>query len=226
MVPRTSQLNSSVQRTCATRVQRGVYIVYISGCHRSVHRYTLLLEYGFKRYHVQYTRLCACHWNKAREDDCLSGKHLKVNLPLFQRGNYMCWTAKFLRCMNKSGLGPGSFVGLRSLDYEVLLATEFNEEMVEEALLLCYEDIFRTSDLDPRTAPSRMANFNQYRQWFIAKGRYDFMHRHLAEALPLHVHRKFMQFRLSCTDLRIYDHVNTRERSQRLCTLCREQIED
>jgi hypothetical protein len=53
-----------------------------------------------------------------------------------------------------------------------------------------------------------------------------YMHRHLVEAIPLHVHCKFMQFRLNCTDLRIHDHVITRERFQRLCTLCGEQIED
>lgn len=36
--------------------------------------------------------------------------------------------------MNKLGLeAAGSFIGLRSLDPEVLLATELNEEMVAEA---------------------------------------------------------------------------------------------
>ena len=152
---------------------------------------------------------------------------MKANLLLFQRGNNVCWTAKFLKCMNKLGLGPsGSLIGLRSLDHTVLLATEYNEDMVEEALISRYEDMFRTSDLDPRIAPSRMNNLNRYRQWFFAKDRLDFMHRHLAEALPSHVHRKLMQFRLNCTDLRVHDHVSTRDRSQRLCTLCGEQIED
>ena len=97
-----------------------VFLRYISGCHRSVHRYTLLLEFGFKPYQVQYARLCARYWNKAREDGGLSGKHLKANLLLFQRGNNVCWTAKFLKCMNKLGLGPsGSLIGLRSLDHIV-----------------------------------------------------------------------------------------------------------
>jgi hypothetical protein len=47
---------------------------YISGCHRSVHRYTLLPEFGFTPYQVQYTRLWAHSWNKSREDAGLSGK--------------------------------------------------------------------------------------------------------------------------------------------------------
>jgi hypothetical protein len=158
-----------------------VFLRYISGCHRIVHRYTHLLEFGFKPQQVQYARLYARYWNKAREDDGLSGKQLKANLLLFQCSNYMSWTAKFLRCMNKLELGPTRyFIGLRSLDYEVLLATEFNEDMVEEALLLRYEAMFRTSDLDLLTVPSQMANLNRYQQWFIAKGRLHFMHGHLA----------------------------------------------
>jgi hypothetical protein len=165
-----------------------VFLRYISGWHWSVHRYTLLL--GFTPYQVQCARLCARYWNKAREDDGLSGIHLKSTLLLFQRGNFTCWTAKFLKCINKLGLGPpGYFVGLWSLDHEVLLAPEYNEDIVEEALLSRYKAMFWTLDLDPRTAPSRMANLNRYRQWFIAKGRLDFMQRHLAEALPSHVHR-------------------------------------
>ena len=64
--------------------------------------------------------------------------------------------------MNKLGLGPaGSFIGLRSLDHEVLLATEYNEDMVEEALLSRYEAMFRTSDSDPPTSPTRMANLSR-----------------------------------------------------------------
>jgi DNA/RNA-binding domain of Phe-tRNA-synthetase-like protein len=67
--------------------------------------------------------------------------------------------------MNTLGLGPaGSFKGLRSLDHEVLLATQYNEDMVEEAFLSRYEDIFRTSDLDPRTAPTRMKNLKRYQE--------------------------------------------------------------
>jgi hypothetical protein len=71
--------------------------------------------------------------------------------------------------------------------------------MVEEALLLRYEAMLKTSDLDLRTSPTQMANLNRYRQWFIAKGRLEYMHIHLAEALPTHVHHKLMQFRLTCT---------------------------
>jgi hypothetical protein len=140
-----------------------VFLRYISGFHRSVHRYTLLLEFGFTPYQVQYARLCVRYCNKAREDDGLSGKYLKANLLLFQRGNNICWTAKFLKCMNKLSLGPaGSFVGLQSLDHGVLLAAEYNEDMVEEALLSWYEDMFRILELDLRTAPTRVNNLNRY----------------------------------------------------------------
>jgi hypothetical protein len=64
-----------------------VFLRFIVGCHQSVHRYTLLLEFGFTPYQVQYARLCARYWNNAREGTSLSGKHLKANLLFFQCGN-------------------------------------------------------------------------------------------------------------------------------------------
>jgi hypothetical protein len=68
--------------------------------------YTLLLEFGFTQYQMQYARLCAHYWNKSLEGSSLSGKHFKANILLFSSGNQICWTEHFLRCTNKLGLGP------------------------------------------------------------------------------------------------------------------------
>jgi hypothetical protein len=55
-----------------------------------------------------------------------------VKLPLFQCGTYVFSDIKNSSGKNKGGVGStGYFIGLLSLNPEVLQATDLNEEMVE-----------------------------------------------------------------------------------------------
>jgi hypothetical protein len=191
------------------------FLRHISGCSKSVHRFNLLKEFGAVPFQVQYARLCARYWNKARVDKGIAGHHLRANVLLFLRGSQLCWVAKFLECMTSLGSGL-SLHGVRSLDVDTILALGFNEGWVKDTLLEKYETLFECEG-DPRTAPSRHAHRVKYNNWFY-QDRKGKMHKHLATAIPTLIHKGLMRFRLSCTDLRIHDH--TIDRPQRICTVC------
>jgi hypothetical protein len=110
------------------------FLHHISGSLKSVHRFNLLIEFGAVPFQVQYARLCARFWNKARIDKGIAGHHLRPNVLLFLRGSQLCWVAFFLECM--TSLWPGlSFNAARSLYADTILAFNFNEGWVRDTLL-------------------------------------------------------------------------------------------
>jgi hypothetical protein len=96
---------------------------------KSVHRFTLLKEFAAVPFLVQYARIFARSWNKARLDKGIAGIPLRAKVLLFLGGCQVCWVAKKLECMTSLWTGL-SFNAARSLDVDTILDFNFNEGWV------------------------------------------------------------------------------------------------
>jgi hypothetical protein len=144
---------------------------HISGCYRSVHRFTLLKELEAVPFQVQYARLCAHYWNKAQFDKGIACHHLRANVLLFLGGSQVCWVAKILECMNPfctdlSFNAAGSLDVDTILDFNLTSSLNFHVGWVTDSLLEKYENMFQCEGVNPHTAPSRHAHMVKYIIWF------------------------------------------------------------
>jgi len=193
------------------------FLRHISGCHRSVSRWALLLNFGLDPVQVQVARLCTRCWTQHSNDKApeLSHRILTSDVDLFRNGNDMCWASKFIRCMAYLGLTGGKSVEeLRLLPTAEIMALRFDEQCVVEALNHQYQRFIPHQQIDPRLAPSEGANMLKFMNWF-----YDERCHYLHVSAPDHLLRCLMRVRLdSVMDLRCREHDLARQ--DRTCLLC------
>lgn len=197
----------------------------ISGCHRKVCQWTLLMCFGLQPVQVKWASLCARIWKQYTDPTAPTLAHTTMmsDLDLFRNGNDLCWSARFLQCMVHLDLTGGkSYNSLRHHTVQHLAALVFDEHAIPESYKARYATMTATGT-NPRTAPSRGVSLVKYVCWF-----HDDSLNHLHVSAPEHYLRASLRFRLGSTPLRVYDHTIT-NRQDRICLLCKNssrRIED